>query len=270
MITFIKKRLSAVRFIQDLLSQGRRCFTTQEAFVALKVSPLAARAALRRLKAKGLVATPVRGFHVIVTPEYHCLSCLPAELFIHDLMGYLGKPYYAGLLTAAQIHGAAQQQPQVFQVVTPVNRKQIVCGKVAIQFIAKRSMNGTPKSLFKTASGFFFVSTPEITAMDLTAYPHHSGGLSNLATSIGLLCEKMDVRKLRDGIKSLGETAPVQRLGYLLDQVLKRRDLALPLLKIVRKEAGAVVPLVPSLPRQGARIDRRWKVLVNAEVELDL
>jgi hypothetical protein len=59
----------------------------------------------------------MRGFHVIVPPEYRSLGCLPPEQFAPALMETLGMPYYAGLLSAAQFHGAAHQRPQVFQVV---------------------------------------------------------------------------------------------------------------------------------------------------------
>lgn len=34
--------------------------------------------------------------------------------------------------------GAAHQRPQVFQVVVARNKPEIVCGKVRIQFIARR------------------------------------------------------------------------------------------------------------------------------------
>src|SRR5207244_10392072 len=59
-----------------------------------------------------------RGFYVIVPPEYRVAGSLPAAWFIRDLMDYLRRPYYVGLLTAPSLHGAAHQAPQEFQVVT--------------------------------------------------------------------------------------------------------------------------------------------------------
>jgi len=47
---------------------------------------MAMKAALRRLRKKGEIAMPYRGFYVIVPPEYHALACLPAEQFIPDLI----------------------------------------------------------------------------------------------------------------------------------------------------------------------------------------
>jgi hypothetical protein len=47
--------------------------------------------------------------------EYREAGGPPASWFIDDLMRFLGQPYYVGLLSAAAIHGAAHQQPMVFQ-----------------------------------------------------------------------------------------------------------------------------------------------------------
>ena len=102
------------------------------------VSPAAAKLALLRLAKQRLVASPARGFYVIVPPEYKRLGCLPADQFIPQLMERLGLPYYAGLLTAAQYHGAAHHRPQEFQVVLPKNRRPIACGAVRVAFVARK------------------------------------------------------------------------------------------------------------------------------------
>ena len=65
---------------------------------------------------------PFRGFHLIVPPEYRALGCLPADQFVPQLMEHLGLVYYAGLLSAASLHGAAHQAPMVFQTIVADNR----------------------------------------------------------------------------------------------------------------------------------------------------
>ena len=97
--------MAATDLIDHLASQGRYHFTTKLAVERLGVSITAARAAIRRLVRKGLVATPFRGFHVIVPPEYRQLGCLPADQFVPQLMEHLGLYYYAALLTAGRYHG---------------------------------------------------------------------------------------------------------------------------------------------------------------------
>ena len=124
-------------YIDRLASAGVYHFTTEKAAAALGSSPIAVRAAIRRSRAKGRLATPFRGFHVIVPPEYRTLACLPAEQFLPQLMEHLGLVYYAGLLSAARLHGAAHQAPMVFQAVVRENRQDIECGSVRVQFVAR-------------------------------------------------------------------------------------------------------------------------------------
>ena len=111
--------------VADLSARGRYHFTSAELRSALGVSAAAARQALSRLAAKGAIASPARGFYVIVPPEYRRLGCLPAEQFVPALMELRKVPYYAALLSAAQYHGAAHHRPQAFQVILGRNRPAI-------------------------------------------------------------------------------------------------------------------------------------------------
>src|SRR5438045_1799631 len=99
-------------FIQQLAASGRYTFTTADANAAMGQTLAAVKLALNRLRRKGDIASPMRGFWVIVPPEYRRLGCLPAEQFIPSLMAHLQLPYYAALLSAAQFHGAAHHRPQ--------------------------------------------------------------------------------------------------------------------------------------------------------------
>jgi len=60
----------------------------------------------------------------------------------------------------------------------------------------------------------------------------------------------------------------VKRLGYLLDAV-GEGDLAAPLAEWLKTQHRRVVPLLPGEPAQG-KIDERWHVQSNAELELEL
>src|SRR3990167_9971413 len=157
-------------FLTDLIAKGYCCFTYAQVKEALGVSDIAARAALRRLKQKGKLAHPLSGFYVIVPPEYRVLGCRPADHFIHDLMQFINAPYYVGLLSAAQYHGAAHHRPQQFQVITNQKRRPIVCGRVKIVFITKKDATDTPTQSFNTPYGVITVSTVEATAMDMVIY----------------------------------------------------------------------------------------------------
>ena len=255
-------------YIDDLAAKGRYHFTSAEAVVASGSSPVAVRAAIRRLRQKARVAMPFRGFHLIVPPEYRALGCLPADQFVPQLMEHLGLAYYAGLLSAASLHGAAHQAPMVFQTVVAMSRPEIRCGRVRVEFVARGNVSEIPVVQKNTLRGVLRVSTPEATAFDLAGYPGHAGGLSNVATVLSDLAENMDAAKL------LAETerSPLpwtQRLGYLLDRA-GAANLAAPLAAHVASRAKEYVPLRPRKSVARASRDSRWRLLVNEVVEADL
>jgi predicted transcriptional regulator of viral defense system len=255
-------------YVEALAAAGRYDFASDEARRALGVSADAAKLALNRLAKHKLVASPARGFYVIVPPEYRALGCLPAEQFIPALMKRLKLSYYAGLLTAAQYHGAAHQRPQEFQVVLEEPRRPIACGAVRAAFVMRKRAASVPVQNFNTPRGALRVSTPEATALDLVGYERHAGGLNQVATVLAELSERIDPEKLRAAAK----TAPVpwaQRLGYLLERV-GARDKTAPLKAYVREHARQSTPLMPEAPRARARRNDDWKLYVNADVETEL
>lgn len=228
----------------------------------------AVRASLRRLRLKGLIAVPHRGFHVIVPPEYRRLGCLPADQFIPQLMEHLNLAYYAGLLTAGRYHGAAHQQPQVFQVVVRKNRPPITCGEVRVAFIARRNVAQISTMQINTPRGHLAISSPEATAFDLVGYPAHAGGLDNVATVLCELADSLDP-VLLSSVAPLSPLPWSQRLGHLLDR-LGASEKTGPLAEYVAGAVNETTRLMPGAPAEGAAHDRRWRLLANVEVEPDL
>lgn len=255
-------------YIDDLLAQGTYCFSGVEAAESLGSGVIATRAALRRLRHKGEIAMPLRGFYVILTPEHRKLGCLPANQFIPSLMLHLNEPYYAGLLTAAEHHGAAHHRPQAFQVVIQRTRPGITCGGVRVDFIARKNISDMPTIDFKTPRGYLKVSTPEVTAFDLAGYPHHAGGLDNTATVLSELSESLDSAKLAN-IAELSPVAWSQRLGYLLELV-GETGLAEGLAEYIDVKNPVPVPLSPSQIHKGIRPEARWRLMANEKVEPEL
>ncbi len=210
---------------------------------------------------------PYRGFYVIVSPEYRSLGCRPAEQFIPDLMEYLGEVYYAGLLSAAEYHGAAHHRPQVFQVVVAKSRRSIKCGKVKVDFIVKNNADQMPVQGRNTPAGIVKFSSPECTAFDLVGYFKQCGWLDNVATVLADLAEKLDGQKL----VSMAELVPVawaQRLGYLLECV-DAEEVAQPLAEYIENRNPVRAPLLSSAEIKGSKYNRRWRMFVNTEVEVE-
>jgi predicted transcriptional regulator of viral defense system len=260
--------MAAKDLIETLASKGRYSFTSEEAREALKVTPDASKLALNRLARQGQIASPARGFYVIVPPEFRSLGCLPAEQFIPDLMKSKGLTYYAGLLTAAQYYGAAHQRPQEFQVFVQKNRRPIRCGKVRVKFIARKNIDDVQVRKFNTSRGELRVSTPEGTAIDLAGYPQHVGGLDQVATILAELADEIDAAALMQA----AATAPitwVQRLGYMLELV-EAQDKAAGIKEHVGEHAREYTLLIPGADQEAGQRLQDWKLIVNAELEPDI
>jgi predicted transcriptional regulator of viral defense system len=258
----------ARQYLEQLAASGRYSFTSKEAQTALGVSAKAAVLALNRLAKHGLVASPARGFYVIVPPEYRSLGCLPAEQFIPALMKRLDLPYYVCLLSAAEVHGAARQRPQALQMFLEDKRRPLVCGRVRVVFLVRKQLRAVPVQSINTPRGALLVSTPEATALDLVGYEQQSGGLNLVATVLSELAEKIDPEKLAKAASA----APIvwaQRLGYLLEHV-DAGDKAAALKDHVRARAQKATPLLPGAPIKKAKRNQHWKLDVNAKVETDL
>jgi predicted transcriptional regulator of viral defense system len=219
-----------------------------------------------RLRRQRRIASPHRGFYVIVTPEYRRAGSLPPSWFIDDLMAYLRRPYYVGVLSAAALHGAAHQAPHEFQVVTDRPLRGIRIGQVRIRFIKKGSVARAAVEPQKTPTGTMRVSTPEVTALDLVRYPRHAGSLANVVTVLAELAERLDERRLVAAAAAEPDLAPTQRLGVLLDH-LERGKVTAPLAKWLTSRAPRLTRLRPDRPPGRARSDPRWRVLVNDRLE---
>ena len=94
-------------FIINLSASGKSCFTTSEIKQALGSSDKSIWNAIERLKTASELASPAKGFYLIIPPEYRVLKCLPPECFIPQLMAHWKMPYYVCLQSAAMYHGAS-------------------------------------------------------------------------------------------------------------------------------------------------------------------
>jgi predicted transcriptional regulator of viral defense system len=224
--------------------------------------------ALRRLQKNGWLAMPRSGFYLIVDPEHRQMGALPATTWIDDLMRFHGATYYVGLLSAAAMHGAAHQQPQELQVVSGAVLRPVTVGRVRIRFFFRRRMANAATEEIKTSSGFIPVSTPEMTACDLVRYRKGVGSIDHVATVLTELAERINAERLFAVAKKGEEMPVIQRLGYLLERT-GHVDLTGELHKLLEKHQTKMVVLEPGSSEAVTGRDLRWRVVVNASVEVE-
>lgn len=263
-------------YVTGLIASGRLVFRRDEAQKANGMSQGAFLDAAEKLQKRHQLFSPRRGFYVVVPPQYLNLGSPPPTSFIDDLMRFERRPYYVGLLKAAELHGAAHQAVMEFQVVTNKRMPVIRAGRTKIAFYYRKEMTQIAAGLEerKTDTGKMKVSAPELTILDLVRYPQASGGIDNIATVLEELGPKLDATKLASLSRTFERTV-VQRVGYLLNQV-GLRDHADKLHEAL--QAGPATQWIelnpsrtvdPDVATNAAIRDKRWRVIVRRIPERD-
>ena len=262
-------------YIKSVRAAGHHSFTMMDALSNLGVSRNAVICGMYKLKKKGDIISPAKNLYVIVPPEYQAIGCLPADELVPILMNHWGLPYYVCLLSSALYHGASHQKPQVFQVMVDKQLKPIICGKVKIEFIYKKSLESLPTKKIPIKTGYLVIATPELTAMDLVIYPHHAGGLNNIATVLSELIEEIDPEKLMILLEHSEKKSCAQRLGYILEHIEsmeaeKQKRIIQSIYQYITNKSLVPVALAPGLSTKGKSRDHRWMIIENTDIESDL
>lgn len=255
-------------WIDRVQAGGRYSFLRSEAVRDSGLTPNAVSKALRQAEKDGRILRLKEYAYVIVPLEYRTAGAPPPSWFIHDLMKAMDLPYYVGLLSAAALHGASHQQPQVFQVMTDRSVRPISAGRTRIQFFASKYVSQAAVTEMKTPTGSIRVSTPETTAVDLVRFAKAAGHLNHVASLIAELSPSFDPKRLMAAVRVVDDTPNAQRLGYILDKV-RRRELADSIHAWVGNRIERTQLLRPGRPADNAKEDRRWRLLINSPLEVE-
>jgi len=235
-------------------------------------SDISIKLALKRLVDKNKIISINKGFYIIIPPAYSNMGLLPPTMFMDDLMEYLGRPYYISLLSAAALHGAAHQQPQVNFVCTSLPSMRTTTKKgMQIEYISKRNFPESHIIQKNTESGYVKVSDPLLTCLDLISYYKTVGGFNRVATIINELSEEINTNDIASSIIQLAPGANIQRLGYLWEYECEQAALADELFNLLKKSSTSLktYKLNSSKYLQKENIKNRWKINVNSKIEID-
>ena len=254
------------KFVDSLQAAGRYSFTYGEIEQHFNLGYESLRKSLNRLAMKKRIVLVRDKFYVIVPAEYSTMGILPAQLFIDDFMRHMNKPYYIALQSAAALHGAAHQQPQVFQVMTikPTCRPVAVKG-LKIQFYYKAGLPEQGISKEKSDTGYIHVSDAALTAVDLILFERRAGGLVRVVEILEELIENMNPDQFRNVLSNHLPASSLQRLGFLLDRILGNESLSSCVESALKEKMLFRVPLDSSMEKTGKPVDSKWKVIMNAD-----
>jgi predicted transcriptional regulator of viral defense system len=259
-------------FIDARRANGKYSFTTRGLHFELGISENALKKSLQRLKNQGAITRVRNEFYVIVTPEYRSKGIIPTSLYVNDLMKFLSRDYYVGLLNAASLHGAGHQQPQSYTIITEgIAMRAISTDEVNITFYFRKFWNKKDIVKKKVETGYINISSPELTALDLVYYYSEVGGFNRVATVLEELQENIQVDKLVECASNYGQATVVQRLGYLFEYVLEKNELSDALHNYLESLDYYPTLLRPQKKKPAQMITgNRWKIVANIEVEADI
>lgn len=253
-----------------LLSHGRTSASTSEIAKILEVPENRVRARLRNSVRRSQMFSPARGLWIPIPPEYRNWGATPALEFLDSMMTYLERDYYVGWLSAAEILGASHQRPQVTQVAVSSQLSNLSIGRTRIRFRTRINISQLQCFKHRVSSGYVWVSSPELTALDLVDAPLMGGGLNNITTVLAeLATEKhLDDEKLTS-IAMNYSTTTIGRLGYILQLVDSHSNL--PRLKSLLRSRNKRRPsLLSPSDRRAGKVSHDWNLLINTTLEPDL
>lgn len=265
--------MTLLNWIKDRAIYGYPTFSVEDARSAdVCSSEQILQNELSKLCSNKTIANVYRGFYVIVPVQYVLRGSVPATYYIDQLMGYVGKPYYVCMLSAAELLGAAHQRPQQFSVMTTFPRSRGVSTRnVIIDWFYRERFPEEALITKNTETGIIYISNSLLTAADLVQYQQHVGGLSRVATIIEELSEQIDIKTQFAPLVSYVKKVVWQRLGYLLEKVLEENKLADELYEQLRALSGNILyqPLSTSAKNDSTERDTRWKLNINVKIETD-
>ena len=270
--------VSVDRYLDEQLSHGRAYFSREEALETLGLSPKAFIAAAGRLASKHRLASPRRGFYLILRPEDRVVGAPDPVRWIDPLMEYLGLDYRISLLRAAAYHGASHHAAMVFQVIVPKQLRAFDIGRHRLQFIYQAPAAFTKTNVpgwlsqMKSEAGFAKVAGVELTLLDCARYFHKAAGINGVAQIAKDLGASADPRKLANAAATY-ENSALRRLGYLLDRAGHARQAKA--LEAFARNAKSMKPLDPSVKplmeslAQRHEKNAKWMLVINEPVEID-
>ena len=228
------------------------------------LSPLAVRRQLEHLTDR-VVRLPGRpSCFLVVPPEHRLRGAPPAAYWLADYFRLRQKPYYVGLLSAAALHGSAQQAVQLTQVLTTTPTRAVEVGSVRVEFHVKESLLDTPLTPIRGLAAPLAVSSPEATALDLLAFQRCVGGVVRAAEVVAGMLPAMSAAGWRRALPHAPQ-AVRQRAGYVLDVLGAHRFAKLVQASLPSKLHGVL--LQPATPSLGTSERLPWRVEDNVGLQ---
>jgi len=236
------------QLIEEVETRDLVVFTPFEASKILDVDVDTAYRALSRLVRKRAVVRIERGKYII--RRFH------SELDIYEIAPYVVEPSYISLMSGLHFYGLTTQVPRVIFLMVTRARKTMELQGSELRYVKVR------KELFfgYRRVGRSVVAEPEKLLLDCLAFPHYSGGFSEIEEAAR--SAELDTVKIVDHAIRMDSGTLCSRLGFLLERTGWKFDEA----RLLGHISQSHVLLDSSAPRTSSGTSGKWNIVINLEV----
>jgi len=228
-----------------------------------------ARKMLFSLNKKGALYRIAKGCYIVISPD---MIANPLK-FINDpylvldqLMEIFDEKYYVGYQSAAQLHGIAEQMPLSISVIILNQKRPLHFGNQRINFrkVSKSKFFGVER--IKYLDSFLNISDKEKTIIDCLERYDLCGGIDEVTRMISNALEDINRKKLLEHLKQFGDTPLLQRMGFILEELLQNgfnidKGLFNDMEKFVSRRKYYLDPKM----KGDGRYSKRWKIIENVD-----
>ena len=263
--------MNAKEYIKYLLSVETYSFSLNEIAKETTGSSNSLKFELLRLSEKGEIVNLRKGFYLIITPRYSSARKLPIQLYCEKLFNHLNRNYYVGLFSAAKFHGASHQQIQRDYLITEKPKlNDISKNTLDIRFFTATKWVDKNIQEKKSDAGFFKISSPALTIVDLIHHQTKLGGINRMLATIEELTEELTESDLAELISWYPNKSTLQRFGFLLEVLGVKEEYQEMIYAELKAKNFFPVLLSPKSKEKPGAVDNKWKVDVNVKLESDL
>lgn len=263
--------MNVKEYIKYLLSIEVYAFSLDEIAKKTAGSNNSLKFELHRLSEKGEIVNLRKGFYLIITPRYSSIKKLPLQLYCDTLFSYLNRKYYLGLFSAAKFHGASHQQIQRDYIITEKPKLlDISKNAIDIRFFTSSYWSDTTIQQKKSDAGFFNISSPAFTIVDLIHHQTKLGGINRMLSTIEELTDEVTESDLENLLRWYPNKSTLQRFGFILEELGIKEHFQEMIYAELKTNNFFPVLLSPTSKNKPGAVDNRWKVDVNVTLENDL
>lgn len=252
------------RLVLGLTEEGRRELTRQEAMTRFSLTENTVNGVLTSLVRKGWLARAGRGKYLLIPASWGATPM--GESNTLALASQLTADGYIGFSTAAAHWGLTTQIRHVIWIVTRTFARPRRINDSDIRFVRLPS-----KALFGFGPEPVFgypvpMSDLEKTVLDCIETPARAGGLSEASAILARAARRWDWEKAADYFERRGNTALIQKFGYLCDAGHLGMPDAVGIRLKSRMKPSSRTYLVPrSQSEPYPNYDREWGVVINID-----